>query len=216
MANDMKQKYCTFYIVRHGQTEWNAQGRYQGQKDSPLTELGVQQAKKIAQRFKDHSFDAIFSSDLLRAKRTAEFIALEHDMAVETKAILRERNFGSLEGIVAKEARQKLKESFDKFDILTPEEQFRYKYVPDMESDEELATRFITFLREAAISYAGKTILVVCHGGIMRATLNHLGFASLKQLPTGSIENTAYFVLKSDGVDFFIEETVGIHKKHDR
>ena len=80
------------------------------------------------------------------------------------------------------------------------------------ESNTEIATRFITFLREIAATYLGKNVLIVCHGSIMRATLMRLGFATYDTLPSGNIENTGYFVLESDGVDFFVKETVGINK----
>lgn len=86
------------YIVRHGETEWNVRKLLQGQKDSNLTEKGKEEAERLAKKFKDTPFDAIFSSDLLRAKRTAEILAVEHNLAIQTNKLLRERHFGRLEG----------------------------------------------------------------------------------------------------------------------
>lgn len=203
--------YCTLYVVRHGRTEWNAQGRYQGQKDSPLTEQGIKQAKEVAQKLRHIKFDAIFSSDLLRAQRTAEIIALEHRLAVTTAEALRERNFGSVEGKTEREIREELKEVMEIFDTLPPEERYAFKFVEDMESDDEIATRLVTYIREMAVGYAGKTVLLVCHGGLMRAFLLKIGFATFDELPPKSIRNTAYFKLLSDGVDFFVKETDGIN-----
>lgn len=78
----MSNNYCTLYIARHGQTEWNAKGILMGQKDSPLTDLGVQQACDLAKELANVHFDAIFSSDLLRAQRTAQIVKLERDLAI--------------------------------------------------------------------------------------------------------------------------------------
>src|SRR5262245_33677433 len=88
----------TFVIVRHGETDWNKKKLIQGQTNISLNETGEKQAKKIATKFKEINFDLAFSSDLLRAKRTTEIIALEKHLAVETTKALRERTFGKLEG----------------------------------------------------------------------------------------------------------------------
>lgn len=207
-------KYTTFYVVRHGETVWNKEGRLQGQQDSPLTENGLGQARTVAQKLKGINFDAMFSSDLLRAKRTAEIIALEHELAVDTTEALRERKFGKVEGKTHAELRNDLKEIMEKFDAMPQEEKFTYRFVEDMESDDEVATRFTTYLREMAVAYAGKTVLLVCHGGLMRAFLIKIGYGTHTELPPGTIDNTAYFKLESDGVDFVIKETDGIHKRH--
>ena len=79
----------TFYIVRHGQTEWNVLHRIQGQLDSSLTEQGKQEAKETAKKLKDVHFDVIYSSDLLRSKHTAEIIALEKKLEIMTTKALR-------------------------------------------------------------------------------------------------------------------------------
>lgn len=209
----MNKNYCTFYIVRHGETEWNVKDLLQGQKDSNLTKKGIEQAKLLAKKFKNIKLDAIFSSDLIRAKKTAEIIALEHKIAVRTKEILRERNFGKLEGRREDEIKEELKDLFLKFEKAKHEEKLKFRYVPDMESDEELISRLITFLREIAVAYSGKTVLVVSHGGMMRTLLIHLGYGTYDELPPGSVENTGYAKILSDGIDFFIDETAGVTKR---
>jgi len=89
---------------------------------------------------------------------------------------------------------------------LAKEDRLKYKPFPDIENDEEIASRMFTYLREIAVAYQGKTILIVSHGGVMRILLNHLG----KNAPHGAASNTAYVKLESDGVEFFIKETKGI------
>ncbi len=204
----MRQKYCTIYIVRHGETEWNLQHRFQGQKDSPLTALGFSQAKTLAQSLKNIAFDAIFSSDLLRAKRTAKIIALERKLAVKTTKLLREHNYGVLEGKRVDEVRGELHSAFDEYERLSDEEKFRFTLIPNGESDEQIVARFITFIREVAVSFAGKRIMVVTHGGLMSAFFVHIGFGRQDKV---RIANTGYFVMESDGIDFFIKETHGVN-----
>ena len=73
----MKKKYCTIYFARHGETSWNVKKMIQGIKDIPLNKKGEEQAMMIGEKLKNIKFDAVFSSDLIRAKRTAEIILLE-------------------------------------------------------------------------------------------------------------------------------------------
>ena len=201
------QNGATLYIVRHGQTDWNAVHKIQGQTDIPLNASGEEQAQETRQMLKDVHFDAVFSSDLLRAKRTAEIITLERDIALKTTKLLRERNFGPLEGKEVVELRQLEKELAD----LGYDERFVHKQYPDIESDEELVGRFLTFLREVAVAYAGKNVLVVTHGGLMRSVLVHVGYTTYQKLNKLTIFNTGYFVLESDGVEFEIKKTEAIH-----
>ena len=204
-------KLTTIYIVRHGETEWNIKHLMQGHLDSPLTQAGEQQAKDIALRLKHIHFDEVFSSDLLRAKRTAETIILERKIAIKTTQALRERNYGVFEGKVYDEYNQALQKLLVQYKTRSEQDKVFYKSHGVETTDQSIA-RLITFLRELAVSYSGKTILVVSHGGVMRYLLIHLGFGTYKTLPSGSIANTAYIKLASDGVDFFVKETKGITK----
>lgn len=202
----MRKNFTTFYIVRHGETEFNTKQILSGHSDSPLTQNGINQAKEAANRLKDIHFDDVFSSDLLRARRTAEIITLEKKLAVKVTQVLRERNFGDYEG----KPYSALKIFNDLIDKLEDAETKKYKASEKFESDDEVASRFITFIREAALTHPRKTILVVCHGGMMRVLLLHLGFATYKELRFGLVENTAHIKLLSDGVEFEIKETHGI------
>jgi broad specificity phosphatase PhoE len=208
----------TIYVVRHGESQFNVSPDFNtieshGDLGAALTENGKLQAKALVEKLKNVKLAAIFSSDLTRAKQTAEFIALERKIAVETTQAIRERDivfyaykkgFKNLE-----EIEETLKKELAE---LSEEEKMDYKHEDSMESVNEGATRLLTFIREAAVAYAGQTIMVVCHGNIMRCLLSHLGFAKFDELTRKSVENTAYFVLESDGIDFFIKETSGIKK----
>jgi len=204
-----KQRYCQIYLVRHGLTDWNIQGFLQGQSDVPLNKEGERQAVEAAKKhFKKIKFAAVFSSDLIRAKRTAEIIALEKKMAVETSKLLRERDFGPFEGKYFKDVMRELQLDIKHFRVLTDQEADSL----GIESDTKVMERFIRFLREVAIAYQGKNILVVTHGSVMRVFLTKLGYLSPVESGNVFIKNLAYVKILSDGVDFFIKEVFGIEK----
>ena len=207
-----KNKYTTFYVVRHGETTANVQGIIQGQKDYPLNSNGEEQAKARARQLKSVKFDAIFSSDLVRAKRTAEIISLESKMTVLTTKALRERCYGEYEDTVRKNWSEEINKVFDRWYLLADAQWMKHRVGKDFETGEEVITRFMRFVREMAVAYPSKTILAVCHGDLMRNFLVHLGFATKEQLRGTAIQNTGYFILETDGVDYFIKKTVGIVK----
>lgn len=196
----------TFYIVRHGETEYNVKKIVQGHSDSPLTEGGIEQAKKLAQKLKGIKFDYAFSSDLLRAKRTAEIIALEHKLAVETNKLLRERTYGPLEG----KPNFLFKDWDGALNKLTHEERNTYRFADGAETNDEVVTRILTFLREIAVRHPGKKIIVVSHGGIIRQFLIRIGFATYERMIHGAVKNGAFVKLDTDGIEFFVKEVSGI------
>jgi len=205
----MKNHYCQIYLVRHGETDWNAKGLLHGQTDIPLNKEGEKQAIEAAKKhFKKIKFAAIFSSDLVRAKRTAELIALEKKMAVETSALLRERDFGSFEGKHWHEVEKELRMSINDFRVLSDEMADKL----GIESDEKMMERFLRFLREVAVAYRGKNVLIVTHGSVMRVFLIKLGYFSKEESRQVFIKNLAFIKVLSDGVDFFIKEVFGVEK----
>lgn len=206
--------YTTFYIVRHGQTDWNVKDLLQGQANPPLNHTGRKQAHEIAETLKTIHFDEIFSSDLDRAVETTEIIAKERNLAVKTATALREKSYGSYEGRFRQEVKEELKELFDTWKKLTTDdEKMKFKIYKNGESDGEAAERFIRHLREIAIAYPGKTILIASHGGVMRYLLIKLGWAKYNEMESHAIQNTGYIKVKTDGIDFFIKETHHIDKK---
>lgn len=209
----MKNKYCTFYVVRHGETDWNIDKKWQGQTDIPLNQTGIEQAKKAAENLSHVSFDMAFSSDLLRAKRTAEIIVKEKKIAVLTTKLLRERYFGSeIEGRSVTTLRKELQKEIIKSWTLHVHDRYTFKPTKDYETDEQLISRFNVFIRETAVAFLGKTILIASHGSLMRSFLMHVG--KVPEIIEGKgMQNGGYFVLRSDGIDFFIDKVVGIVKR---
>jgi broad specificity phosphatase PhoE len=204
----MDSPHAIIYLVRHGETDWNKQDLLQGQTDIPLNETGKAQAEETRDLLKEIHFDTVFSSDLSRAKQTAEILALERELAVNTSTLLRERSYGIYEGRPHDEYRAARKEILDKLPQLAAAEQVNIP-IADAEMNERAISRVITFLREIAVTHQGKTVLVVSHGGIMGALLVHLGWVNPWMV---KVHNAAFVELHSDGVEFEVKRVHNIEK----
>jgi len=207
------KNYCTFYLVRHGETVMNTQKIMQGHIDSPLTEKGVSQARQAKRLLKDVLFHHAASSDLLRAKRTAEIIAEGRNLDVQTHELLREMHFGKFEGKKLSYFLEELKDKISERDEMDEEAQMSYKIDPLIESYEEASTRMLTYIQQAVNEFSGKTVLVVSHSAMIRSTLVRIGYARSHELPSGSIKNASYVVLESDGNEFAVKEAVGVERE---
>ncbi len=203
---------CCFYLVRHGETEWNVAGRIQGQLDSKLTENGIKETRVLAEKLRDIIFDGIYSSDLTRAAETAEILRLERKLAVVHHKALRERTFGIYDGYYGDAYTKEVEHLLQQYHLLPEEERWRFKFAEGYESDFELVDRFTAALREISSQFLGKTVLVVTHGGNLRSFLTHLGFAPHGELSPGTFKNSGYIKVHSDGTEFFLEEVEGVDK----
>lgn len=202
----MIKKMCTVYLVRHGETDWNKKGIIQGKSDIPLNHTGIKQAEKLAYKLKEIKFDKAYSSDLIRAKKTAEILILNRDLQLETNIALRERDFGKFEGghfsfLENAKIHSVHKDRVSKLKAL------------GVETDESLQERVVNYINKISKVNLGKTILVVSHGGVMRWFLVNIGFIEVTSLPVGSIGNTSFIKLVSDGEKYMVKETFGIVKK---
>ncbi len=174
-------------LVRHGESIGNKKNIIQGQTDFKLSKKGREQAKKLALRFKKNKIDIIYSSDLNRAKETANIIRKFHKKTpIFFSELLRERNFGYLEGKIA-----------DKIDI----SEFRNKKPKGGETSLEVKKRARTFLNNLLKKYSNETILVVTHGGIIRMVYGIVNKKTIKQcyekMPPGFLKNTCVFEIKT-------------------
>jgi probable phosphoglycerate mutase len=151
-------------LIRHGETLWNQQGRMQGQHDSPLTPLGLQQARQLARRLKGVSFAALYSSDLGRAHQTARCIAdaTGHEIVADTG--LRERHFGIFEGLTNNEIKLNHPDLYEHFARRDP-----HFCMPDGESAAQFMQRCVGALERIAGRHAGETVVVVSHGLVLDA-----------------------------------------------
>jgi probable phosphoglycerate mutase len=151
-------------LVRHGQTDWNAEGRIQGIVDTPLSALGREQAAELAARLAAEPIDAIVSSDLVRARETAAPLAQARGLEVRAEPRLRERAFGIFEGHTYSEVEANWPSEFAIWRRREP----GYA-VPGGESYLALRARVLACLGELVADNAGQSVLVVTHGGVLDA-----------------------------------------------
>lgn len=144
-------------LLRHGQTDWNIDFRLQGVTDIPLNETGITQSRDAAQVIDAKDWDLVISSPLSRAKDTAKIVAEENDLGkVSIEELLLERSFGEAEGLSHEEWRAKYADS---------------NSVPGGESLPDLEHRANRLLQTLATKYAGKRVLAVSHGALIRVLL---------------------------------------------
>ena len=149
-------------LIRHGETDWNVQGRFQGQIDVPLNALGLRQAERMAERLAQETVDVFYCSDLLRTRQTAAPAALKLALPAAPDAGLREQHFGVLEGL-----------SFDEVQARHPQllaEWMRHDpdyALPEGESVRSFHSRVVGAVRALAQRHDGMTLAVVTHGGVL-------------------------------------------------
>ena len=151
-----------FTVVRHGETAANVNCVIQGQSDVPLSPTGERQAALLGRRWKGRRFDAVYSSDLSRAVRTAELIA--PGMTVVPTPDLREMDLGAWVGHTTTEVAERFPDEWRAFRSCSVDCR-----ATDGESRRELLERIARFFRTAAKRHDGQNVLVVTHGGALRA-----------------------------------------------
>lgn len=152
----------TILLARHGETDWNREGRFQGHADPPLNATGRAQAAELSKRLEGVALAAVYSSPLKRALETADVVAAAHGLeAVEVDA-LREVDVGSWQGLTRAEVESRFPERVTRW--LNYEQGWE-----DGESYEQMGERVIPALLELAEAHAGDQILAVTHGGPIRA-----------------------------------------------
>jgi 2,3-bisphosphoglycerate-dependent phosphoglycerate mutase len=171
-------------FIRHGTTEWNMAGRMQGQKDTPLAEIGKLQTNYLGERLQKETWDGIIASDLIRAQVTAELLAsLTNIPLLGVDARIRERSFGELEGTTLQERILKWGEHWRELDL-------------GMETHDQVLMRWQSFSKEMENKYAGKRILVVSHGGFIEPVLGNTYGRFIK----GHLLNTSLTVIEREGM----------------
>jgi probable phosphoglycerate mutase len=187
-------------VVRHGETQWNVASRIQGHADSPLTAAGEAQAAAIGERLATETFEALVSSDLGRAMRTAQAIASRTGHPIVADARLRERNYGMAEGLTYGEIGVHYPEIFSRVRDTDPD-----YVVPGGESRRQLFERVRDAFESLARQFEGSRVAVVCHGGVLAALYRHV-----HRIPVGAaqaipIPNASYNALAFDGGGWTVE-----------
>ena len=167
------------YLVRHGETAWNAESRIQGREDVPLSSEGLRHAERCAAGFRGVKLSAVLTSPLSRAARTAELIAAASGAPVYVEPDLTERDFGSISGMVV--------------DIFTPE-----KYGSDLEPLDDVAARALAVLARRSRELPGN-FAAVSHGGTINAVLRAVSGGEIGSGKTRLLNATVSILELSEG-----------------
>jgi probable phosphoglycerate mutase len=215
----MTTRFC---IVRHGETAWNAEMRVQGQLDIPLNDVGRWQATQVAVALSAIQFDAVVSSDLLRAKETARLAASNNSVGaprsghpamqttsaptgeIEYTPALRERHYGKFQGLKYVEAQQQFPEDFAAHKHRHAD--FAYG---NGESLTDFAARVMAVMAKLLNDYQGKTLLVVSHGGVLDVVHRMANRMDLRAPRDFPIPNAAINWLRHDESGWSIDEWAG-------
>ncbi len=153
-------------LIRHGQTDWNRDRRWQGWSDVALNETGLAQAAAVAERLRNEPLDAIYASDLIRAAETARQIGAHHKIEPVLDPGWREIALGELEGVPASQ-------------VATSGEAVTTTFLsgplaPGAETFDALQGRLVAALKRIVAAHAGQTVAVVSHGGALRTLIAHV------------------------------------------
>jgi broad specificity phosphatase PhoE len=158
---------ATILLARHAETSWNRQGRFQGHADPPLSDAGREQARALAMELDGTPPAAVFASDLRRAAETAEIVAEHFGVPVLTDPELREVDVGEWSGLTWAEIEERFPEAVARYHERGHGWEFGESY-------EHMAERVLAALGRIAERHDGERILVVLHGGTMRALAAHV------------------------------------------
>lgn len=182
------------YLIRHGQTDWNVEGRWQGSLDVPLGEVGHKQARALAEALIDRPINAIYSSDLIRALATAEPLAKSRRLPVMRDARLRELNLGVLQGLTHDEIVMKYPA-----EMKGMEADYMDYVVPEGESRRTLQARAFDAWQEIVTTEEKAPIAIFTHGGTIRLLLMKLFPNEMERLTKVRITNTCVTTIDADG-----------------
>ncbi len=152
----------TILLARHGESDWNRDQRWQGHADRPLTDLGREQARALADRLAATELDAVYSSDLERARETAAIVAEPHQLPVKELPDLREVDVGSWSGLTRAEAEERFPNAFRRWTE-------GGEGWDDGETYEQLSERVVGAVLAIAARHPRDRVLLVAHGGSIRA-----------------------------------------------
>ncbi|MDK2820513.1 MAG: hypothetical protein PWP31_478 [Clostridia bacterium] len=178
------------YLVRHGETEWNNTGRYQGHSDVMLSSKGKLQANLLKKRFDNINLDCVFTSDLKRATETASIISKSHGINVETLKDLREINFGAWEGLTYKEITTRYPKEWDEW-----RQDPGNVVIPGGESFNQVKERVLNSFNKIIEQEKGRDLLIVGHGGCLRVLICSVLGLDLNGVWRFSLDNTGVSII---------------------
>ncbi|RHW41480.1 histidine phosphatase family protein [Neobacillus notoginsengisoli] len=175
---------ATFGFIRHGSTAWNKERRAQGSSNIPLDQDGINEARLVAERLSGESWDVIYASPQLRAKQTAEIIAITLGVdEIHFDPRLREINGGQIEGTTESERIVRWGNNWRELDL-------------GIEQHESVVERGLAAVRDISDANPDKNILIVSHGVFIRKIISELAPALSEE---AALLNTAVTVLEENG-----------------
>ena len=193
------------YLIRHGETDYNRERRMQGWLDIPLNELGHEQARLAATTLKGHLIHALYSSDLVRAKQTAEPIAATLNLEINLSKNLRERDMGIFAGWAWEKERDEVKDKiWAEFEAARDLADPKWKKHKG-ESVGEMTERITQFFNQIEVVHARESVAVVTHGGTVNRILEHF---EIKKPEEGfrMIKNASVIILTRNKQGYLYEE----------
>ena len=181
----------TFYIVRHGQTNWNILGKTQGHENSDLTKKGEEQAFELAKAIKEYPIDYIYSSDLGRAVQTAEIVGSQIGIDTCKTKSLREMGFGDWEGLLIDEIKKNHEKTYETWRN-TP----HLVNIPNGETLDIIKDSVDKFINELNEKYDNKHILLVSHSVTVRVMLLSFLNSSVENIYRIKQDNTALNIVE--------------------
>lgn len=184
-----------FILVRHGETQWNTNGRFGGYTDVPLNEKGKEQAKSAGQKLMDEKIDRVYCSDLSRATDTAQAILKHHSLPVNYSKSIREMNFGKWEGLTYKQILEEYPEHSKAW-----VEDYTHVACLEGESLQMFYDRIVQAFEEIKADVRdGETALIVAHSGVIKGILCKEIIGSVDGFWKFKVENGGIVVLEFDG-----------------
>ncbi len=206
-------KKTIIYIIRHGESEANTQGLVGHNPESRLTTNGRKQIDIIVKKLAHIHLDKIISSDFTRALQTAEILSQNRSLKIIVAKELRERSYGRLNGKTFSMIKSELQGKYDYYEKLPEKLKFIFKLVDDMETVKDALDRFSSYLQKITIEHEGETLLLVCHGTLMRALLKKYGLLKYDESSSKIVQNGSYFKIENDDTRFHITEEFKIRKE---
>lgn len=196
MTDTIVTPVTTVIVVRHGETEWNRERRMQGQRDSSLSPLGREQARRLGERLKATPFQALYVSDLQRALDTAREVVDRAPVEPVVDPLLRERAFGIFEGLTAEDMKTRYPDEYARFKTRDPD-----YAVPEGESARVFHQRVVTWYEAMVQRHPGETVVTVTHGQVLASLFRHAQGIAL--------DAPRSFELYNAGLNTFVRDAAG-------
>lgn len=195
-------------IIRHGESEWNRIGRYQGQADAPLSELGTRQAEALANRLRNEPIHTIFTSPLQRARRTAEAVARHHaNVPFTVEPALLEIDHGDWQGLMSNEVMERFGPG-----LLEWRQHPTRSQMPNGESFSNILKRVLDFKERLYAQYANRNVLVSTHDVVVKILVADALGMDMDRINRIWVTNASVSVIEyGDGMPYLVSLSEACH-----